>query len=118
MSMAIASGEKSGSDAGGGSGGGGVFLRSDFETTPLFVGRRAVEEGGTATFTLELPDNVATFAIRAVVVAPGSRFGSAETAVVSRRDVSLLPSLPRVLRPGDRCEACTPFPCLYTQLTC
>ena len=58
-----------------------------------------VDTGGLVTTTLNLPDNVGTFVVRAyaasVSTASGHAFGSAERNVVSRRTLTLQVSLAR-----------------------
>jgi hypothetical protein len=87
-----------------GSGGAGkvIFPRSSFITTPLFAGAVVVGQSGQAEVEIAFPDNIATFQVRAYFVSKTNKFGKAETSVISRRQVSAVPSIPRVVRPGDK----------------
>eukprot|EP00276_Gloeochaete_wittrockiana_P021694 CAMPEP_0184336276 /NCGR_PEP_ID=MMETSP1089-20130417/4630_1 /TAXON_ID=38269 ORGANISM="Gloeochaete wittrockiana, Strain SAG46.84" /NCGR_SAMPLE_ID=MMETSP1089 /ASSEMBLY_ACC=CAM_ASM_000445 /LENGTH=2323 /DNA_ID=CAMNT_0026661255 /DNA_START=188 /DNA_END=7160 /DNA_ORIENTATION=+ len=82
-----------------------VSLRSHFESTPL-VQTIDVDATGIAHITFNLPDNVATYAIRVIVTSKANPryFAQAETSVVSRRALSLQPSVPRIVRLSDRFE--------------
>ena len=90
-----------------------ALLRSDFKATALFVGRVPLDASGRARVRVPVPDNIGTWVVRAVGVAVerdgvARRFGYAEAAVVARRPLSLLASMPRVVRVGDRFRAgCT-----------
>ena len=102
----------SATSGGSGSGEGGIagpsgdtaaaYTRRSFETTPLFAGS-VVTDATTkkATISFTLPDNVGTFAVRAFAVTKGGRFGSVEKPLVVRRDLSLMPAMPRQVRTGD-----------------
>ena len=81
-----------------------AYTRTNFETTPLFAARLVADGAGSAQVELKLPDNIATFEVRVYVVDGdrGHKFGHATTSVISRRQVSMVPALPRVVRLGDR----------------
>ena len=82
----------------------GVKLRTNVETTPLFIGSVNLNAHGRATVTFIAPDNIARFAVRAVVVgnkaAPGV-FAETETHLIVRKALSLMPSQPRIVRSHD-----------------
>ncbi|CAI5537503.1 unnamed protein product [Closterium sp. Naga37s-1] len=60
----------------------------------------------TATFRFRLPDSISTFVLRAyAVTGASSRFGAAETELVASRPLALVPSVPRMVRAGDRFTA-------------
>ncbi|GJP83852.1 hypothetical protein CLOP_g13954 [Closterium sp. NIES-67] len=60
----------------------------------------------TATFRFRLPDSISTFVLRAyAVTGASSRFGAAETELVASRPLALVPSVPRIVRAGDRFTA-------------
>lgn len=94
-------GEEAGGGGGDGSGGG---FRSDFKTTVLFSPTLEVQ-GGTATTSFTLPDNLTTFRIMAVVVTQADRFGSGDASIQVNKPVMALPALPRFARVGDAFEA-------------
>ena len=82
-------------------------LRTDFRGTAVFKGSVVVDGSGQTTVTVPLPDNIATWTVRAVavsVLADGvtRAFGAAEERLVAQRPVSLVASAPRIVRVGDR----------------
>lgn len=103
------------SAVGGGAGGASVsmgsYTRTAFETTPLFVASQVATVGedgvAKAKVPFKLPDNIGTFVVRAfaVTAGSGSRWGQAESEVVVRRVVSLMPAVPRIVRTGDYFDA-------------
>lgn len=94
-------GEEAGGGGGDGSGGG---FRNQFKTTVLFNPTLEVVNGA-ATSTFELPDNLTSFRIMAVVITQTDRFGSGETSVQVNKKVMALPAMPRFARVGDAFEA-------------
>ena len=80
-------------------------LRTSVDTTPLFVGSVKLDASGRAKVQFTAPDNIARFAVRAVVVgdtaAPGV-FAETETHLIVRKPLSLLPSQPRIVRSQDK----------------
>eukprot|EP00210_Caulerpa_lentillifera_P001088 g1049.t1 len=78
-------------------------LESEFESTPLFI--TEVAENGILRANFTAPPNLGTFIIRAYAASGSGLFGSAETEVIVRREVSLTPSVPRFARVGDVFEA-------------
>lgn len=98
-----------GGGAPGGGGGATVRLQSEFKTTPLFAVSKT-NAGGAAVVAFKAPPNLGTFIVRAYVASPPdgeapTRYGSDESKVIVRRAVSLLPSIPRIVRSGDQFEA-------------
>ena len=100
--------------AGFGSGGGGRASpapRSDFRTTPVFLGSVPVSDDGHASITFKLPEDLTTFRIIAVASsdlaeapsAPG-RFGVADRLLQVQAPLVVRPSLPKGLRPGDEAQ--------------
>ena len=82
------------------------YIRSNFQTTPLFLSTLTTDGTGATLADLVLPDNVGTYEVRVYVsgVAASSGlqlFGSSSTEVVSRRVITLQPALPRAVRIGD-----------------
>lgn len=84
-------------------GSGGVFLRSNFVTTPLF---RTFVVQGSGRETWKLPDNTGAFELRAYAVSQSRHLfgGGVATQQLVRRPVSMSPSLPRIARVGDSFE--------------
>eukprot|EP00210_Caulerpa_lentillifera_P009043 g8630.t1 len=78
-------------------------LESEFQTTPLFV--TEVAEGGIIRVNFTAPANLGTFTVRAYAATGTGIFGSAESEIIVRREVSLTPSVPRFARVDDIFEA-------------
>eukprot|EP01123_Difflugia_compressa_P012111 TRINITY_DN5072_c0_g1_i1.p1 TRINITY_DN5072_c0_g1~~TRINITY_DN5072_c0_g1_i1.p1 ORF type:complete len:1026 (-),score=194.89 TRINITY_DN5072_c0_g1_i1:48-3089(-) len=78
-----------------------TMLRSNFKSTPLFVGQAQVDNTGKAKLDFNLPDNVGKFEIRAYAIDMDNNFGVAVEDFVSKRNFSLVPSAPRLVRTGD-----------------
>ena len=77
-----------------------VTVRKNFQSVPYynpFV--QAVE--GVATLTIDLPDNLTDFAVRAVVTDGAARFGYAKSVLSIRLPLIVQSALPRFVRPGD-----------------
>jgi hypothetical protein len=84
-------------------------LQSDFKVTPLFA-VAVTGDDGVVTLPFATPANLGTFVIRAYVASPedgeaATRYGAGDSSVVVRRPVSLVPSVPRLVRTGDTFEA-------------
>lgn len=91
-------------------------LQQAFKVTPLFTTVKTKADG-TVSVDFPAPDNLGRFVVRAYVAAPkaavksaassnsGVVYGSGESALVVRRTVSLVPSLPRQVRVGDSFSA-------------
>eukprot|EP01125_Pyxidicula_operculata_P000304 TRINITY_DN10363_c0_g1_i1.p1 TRINITY_DN10363_c0_g1~~TRINITY_DN10363_c0_g1_i1.p1 ORF type:complete len:2120 (-),score=451.00 TRINITY_DN10363_c0_g1_i1:124-6228(-) len=77
----------------------------DFVTTPVFKGTINVDSSGKTKLTWKLPSNVGTFEIRALAIDDNHNFGAATKSQISRRQFSVQPSLPRIVRVGDSFEA-------------
>jgi hypothetical protein len=109
-------GNAAGAAAGAGAAGAQLRLQQAFKVTPLFktVTTRA---DGKVTVDFPAPDNLGRFVVRAYVAAPkaavktasdsnsGVVYGGGESAVIVRRTVSLVPSLPRQVRVSDKFTA-------------
>ena len=52
-------------------------------------------DGGVLTVTVQLPDNLTSFRVMAVMITATDRFGSGETAVQVNKPVMALPAMPR-----------------------
>jgi alpha-2-macroglobulin len=87
-----------------------VYPRSRFPTTPFFLGDAPTDGRGEARFGFRLPENLTRYRITVVAAAPWQdqgpylRFGKEERSLRVSRPLSLRPTLPKFLRPGDRSE--------------
>ncbi|MFY9526480.1 MAG: MG2 domain-containing protein [Limnochordia bacterium] len=72
-----------------------------FRAVSLFVGPMETDENGYAEVELELPNYMGSVRVM-VVAAAGGCYGSAEQTVPVKAPLMVLPTLPRVLRPGDQ----------------
>ena len=72
-----------------------------FKSVSLFEGPVATDDQGRAVVSFSMPNYVGSVRIMAVA-ARGNAYGSAEKTVPVKTDLMVLPTLPRVLRPGDR----------------
>lgn len=109
-------GNAAGAAAGAGAAGAQLRLQQAFKVTPLF---KTVTTGadGKVKVDFTAPDNLGRFVVRAYVAAPkaavktasdsnsGVVYGGLESAVIVRRTVSLVPSLPRQVRVSDKFTA-------------
>lgn len=80
-------------------------VRKDFKSVPYFDPAIAVGPDGQAVVTVQLPDNLTNFKLRAKVASGPDRFGFAVGHLAVRLPVIVQPALPRFVRPGDRFEA-------------
>ncbi len=78
-----------------------ITVRKNFTPVPFYAPMITVDETGTATVTVTLPDNLTRFQIRAKAVSGATRFGAARSVVHVRLPVIVQPALPRFVRPGD-----------------
>ncbi|MBI3182504.1 MAG: hypothetical protein HYZ28_10195 [Myxococcales bacterium] len=76
-------------------------LRNLFKSTAYWNPKLEVPASGVARVTVELPDNLTTFRVMAVVVDQGGRAGSGEKKVTVRKPLMVQPVLPRFAYPGD-----------------
>ncbi len=96
-------------DSPGGSGGEGeeaapfdkMTVRRSFKPVPYWNPSILVGNDGVATVTVELPDNLTNFKIRAKAVSGGDRFGFATGNIAVRKPVVSQAAMPRFVRPGD-----------------
>ena len=78
-----------------------VTVRRVFKPVPYFNPEIMVGPDGTATVTVELPDNLTNFKLRAKAISGPDRFGYATGDLAVRLPVIVQPALPRFVRPGD-----------------
>ena len=79
---------------------GGVTVRKNFQSVPYYNPVVQVVEG-VATLTIDLPDDLTDFAVRAVATDGAARFGYAKSVVSIRLPLIVQSALPRFVRPGD-----------------
>ena len=77
-----------------------VTVRKTFKSVPYFNDSIEVVDG-TARVTIEMPENLTEFAIRAVAISGFDRFGIAKSKISVRLPVIVQSALPRFVRPGD-----------------
>lgn len=93
-----------GAEAGGG-GGDEAFVRSRFVTTPYWNPDGVTDANGELSARFELPHNLTTFQLMAVVDGDADRFGASSRQIQVSRPLIARPALPRLLRVGDRALA-------------
>jgi alpha-2-macroglobulin len=74
-----------------------------FPPVALFEGPVSTDRNGRAKVTFTMPEYLGSVRIM-VVSTKGGRYGNAEKSVPVREDLILLPTLPRVIGPGDSFE--------------
>lgn len=72
-----------------------------FKAVSLFKGPIETDAEGRAAVDFDMPDYTGSVRVMAVS-ASGGRYGKAETSVPVTTDLMVMPTLPRVLGPGDR----------------
>jgi len=80
-------------------------VRKNFKSVPYFDPAIAVGPTGVVTVTVQLPDDLTNFKLRAKAASGPERFGVAMSQVAVRLPVIVQPALPRFVRPGDRFTA-------------
>ncbi|MEW4455766.1 MG2 domain-containing protein [Bremerella sp. JC817] len=70
-------------------------VRSNFADTALWVGSVETNEKGEAEFKLDMPENLTTWKIRTWAMGQGTKVGSAETDVVTRKNLIVRLQAPR-----------------------
>ena len=81
-------------------GAGKVTVRKNFQPVPYYNPLVQVVDG-VATLTVDLPDNLTDFAVRAVATDGAARFGYAKSVLSIRLPLIVQSALPRFVRPGD-----------------
>jgi hypothetical protein len=82
-----------------------VTVRRNFKPVPYWNPGIMVGPSGTARVTVELPDDLTNFKLRAKVASGPDRFGFGSGEIAVRLPVQVQPALPRFVRPGDRFKA-------------
>jgi hypothetical protein len=78
-------------------------VRKNFRTVAYYNASVIVE--GSKTVTIEMPDNLTVFQVRAVAADQGGKFGTAKGKIEMRLPLVLQPLLPRFVRYGDELKA-------------
>ena len=76
-------------------------IRKDFSTGKFFINNILFDKSGKATIEVPLADSLTTWRIRAWVMTSNTEVGQAESAIISNKDLMIVPSLPRYLIEGD-----------------
>jgi uncharacterized protein YfaS (alpha-2-macroglobulin family) len=79
-------------------------LRKLFMSTAYWNPKVMVGRDGKAFVEFQLPDNLTTYRIMAVVTDENSRVGSADDRVLVRKPLMIQPVLPRFLYPNDQLQ--------------
>jgi uncharacterized protein YfaS (alpha-2-macroglobulin family) len=77
-------------------------VRRNFKAVPYYNPNIQVGPDGTTKVTVELPDDITVFKIRAKAASGPDRFGFGTSQIAVRLPVIIQPALPRFVRPGDR----------------
>lgn len=72
-----------------------------FKPVSLFKGPLETDENGKVNVSFEMPDYIGSVRVMAVS-ANGGRYGSVAKAVPVKTELMVLPTLPRVMGPGDK----------------
>ncbi len=76
-------------------------LRDDFRETVFFLPDLVPDASGRATFAFDLPDNVTSYAFRAVAHTARMALGSAQSVLTVRKALTIRGGLPRFVTEGD-----------------
>ncbi len=95
---------KKGEEDGGG-GGEESELRKNFNPLAVWVGSAVTDAEGRVERAFNVPDNLTTYRVMAVVAEEGDRFGSGEGSFRVNKALMLRQAMSRFVRPGDRLQA-------------
>jgi hypothetical protein len=79
--------------------------RGDFRQTVVFASHLVTDAGGHVRRRIKLPDGLTSYRFMAVAATEGEDFGSDQANVRTSKPLMLRPTIPRVIRAGDRFEA-------------
>jgi len=79
--------------------------RGDFRQTVIFAAHLITDAAGHVRRRVKLPDGLTSYRFMAVAVTEEDAFGSDHANVTTSKPLMLRPTLPRVIRAGDRFEA-------------
>ncbi len=77
-------------------------LRQDFSTGAVFIHQVKFDKNGNTTLSVPLPDSLTTWKIRSWIMTTATEVGQAESAVLTSKELMLIPAIPRYLISGDR----------------
>ncbi|NOZ13686.1 MAG: alpha-2-macroglobulin family protein [Acidobacteria bacterium] len=77
--------------------------RRRFKPVDMFRGPVSTDSSGKVVLNFTMPEYIGAVRIMAVAAA-GTRYASAEKSVAVKKDLMVLPTLPRVVHPGDRIQ--------------
>ena len=77
-----------------------VTVRKNFQPVPYYNPLVQVVDG-VVSLTIDLPDNLTDFAVRAVATDGAARFGYVKSVISIRLPLIVQSALPRFVRPGD-----------------
>lgn len=79
-------------------------VRGNFKDTAYWNATLETGADGLGTITFILPDNLTSWQILSIGATKDTVVGSAESKIVTRRDLMVEPLLPRILRKNDRAQ--------------
>ncbi|PJF43729.1 MAG: hypothetical protein CUN55_07595 [Phototrophicales bacterium] len=79
-----------------------VDIRSDFQQTPLWQAHIVTDVDGTATVSVELPDNLTTWTLDVRGVSLDTKVGQNTTEVITTLPLLIRPATPRFMVVDDR----------------
>lgn len=82
-----------------------VTIRKKFVSVPYWEPALRVPSSGVLTVSVQLPDNLTNFKVRAKAASGNGRFGFGTGTIAVRLPLIVQPALPRFVRPGDRFAA-------------
>ena len=71
------------------------LVRSNFADTALWVGALTTDDQGVAEVTLDMPENLTTWKVKVWGMGQGTRVGSGETEIITRKNLILRLQAPR-----------------------
>ncbi|MFV1966909.1 MAG: MG2 domain-containing protein, partial [Pirellulaceae bacterium] len=77
-------------------------VRSEFADTALWVGSLATDEDGFAEVSLDMPENLTTWKVKVWGMGHGTKVGSGDAEVVTRKNLILRLQTPRFLVQNDQ----------------
>ena len=90
-----------GADAGGGGQMAAATLRSEFADTALWVGSVTTDKNGHARLTLDMPENLTTWTVRAWAMGHGTNVGEGTASVLTTKNVLVRLQAPRFFTEND-----------------
>jgi hypothetical protein len=79
-------------------------IRTQFSQSPIFY-EKVIMTGTSTQVDLKLPDNVGTWVVKVLAVTSEGTFATSSTEVIARKQLGMVPSVPRLVRYGDKFTA-------------